>query len=59
MARGGGKTFEVCPKCGKKGLYEVRAYPYDGSKECRYCYHKVPGKPRGFDRQACVSVKPE
>jgi hypothetical protein len=41
MARGGGKRFEVCPKCGKKGFYVEHGWSMNpaGSMRCRYCYH--------------------
>ncbi len=41
------KRFEVCPKCGKKGFYVSRGFPYfsDGTKVCRYCdYRKLPDR---------------
>lgn len=40
--RGGGKHFEVCENCGKKGVYLSNGYPDwgDGTERCRYCYKR-------------------
>ena len=46
MSRGGYKgrenfphRFAICPKCGKKGVYERSSPLYGGKREkvCRYC----------------------
>ncbi|MFA4971522.1 MAG: hypothetical protein WC683_02835 [bacterium] len=40
-----GERFEVCPKCGKKGLYRTRFYSavtYAAKMRCRYCGHRDP-----------------
>lgn len=38
----GGKQFERCPKCSKKGVYISNGYPFwgCGTVLCRYC-HKI------------------
>lgn len=47
MRRGGGKVYEPCPRCDKKGFYLSNGYPYwgDGTYVCRYCqYTQRPGE---------------
>lgn len=36
------KTYEICDRCGKKGVYEIHGWTLHpaGTRECRYC-HKV------------------
>jgi hypothetical protein len=49
MTRGGGKQYEICPKCGKKGLYVIYGTTFPLDTRCRYCYAYNPKHPHHED----------